>query len=241
METICKKTDGEPIKMLHLLYQIDLGQINTDNLAIEDEFGHKWIYSTEFADFIQKNSAQDLITPQYKFFQEYWGGDKCMDFLDIKVIILKDNITLNDTVDNSDTIAYMKAKNNVTKVIEKLYMDLNMEIDNCQGCMDDLDVAFKELSIYSEILQKICNIDVEKDHGRMYTEWCDNYKKEQVKREKELNPIFNKFKFNALDMIEMNDTSKLAKIVLDFLMDYNINIDTLNTQEKLLQEKLKNM
>ena len=41
METICKKTDGEPIKMLHLLYQIDLGQINTDNLAIEDEFGHK--------------------------------------------------------------------------------------------------------------------------------------------------------------------------------------------------------
>ena len=30
--------------------------------------------------------------------------------------------------------------------------DLDMEIDNCQGCMDELDVAFEEIKIYKAIL-----------------------------------------------------------------------------------------
>lgn len=243
MEKNEKKIVNKQMKMLHLLYLMDIGTIDTKDLSIEDEFGHKWMYGKDYADFMRMGEP-GILYPQYIFFQEYYNGEKCMDYLDIKVTRLPDKLTIEDTkeVENPETkLAHKKAQNNICKIIEKLYMDLDMEIDNCQGCMDELDVAFEEINIYKEILKTIFNIDTEQEHSRIYKEWCDNYDKKKLEEENQLKPIFEQFKFNALDLMELDDTNKLANLMLEFLMQYNINIDTLNTQEKLLQEKLENM
>ena len=103
----------------------------------------------------------------------------------------------DDFLNKCDT-PMTEARKTVLKEIEDLYMDLSMEIDNCQGCMDGLDEAFEELRIYKDLIRYLGG-NIDKNHKEVLDRWYEKAKK----REKEENNVKERTKIlmNKLDEI----------------------------------------
>lgn len=79
---------------------------------------------------------------------------------------------------------------NIVKLIEALYIDTKMELNNCQGCAEDRDITFVELQTLAGILRYL-KIDPIKDEERLIKEW---YKRKDEERKEEIendNKLFN--------------------------------------------------
>lgn len=75
---------------------------------------------------------------------------------------------LNDSL--KDEADKLKAKKEAIKEIEKLYGDLDFELDCCQGCMGDgPDVYLELLNVYEEIL-KFLDSEYKLDESRLFSE-----------------------------------------------------------------------
>lgn len=72
----------------------------------------------------------------------------------------------------------------VIKMLEMKYMDLDMEIDACQGCMEDLDKAFHILQIYQDLI-KFLGGDLEKDKAKITDEWFKQRREEDEAKQRE--------------------------------------------------------
>lgn len=75
---------------------------------------------------------------------------------------------LNDSLKDEED--KLKAKKEAIKEIEKLYGDLDFELDCCQGCMGDgPDVYLELLNVYEEIL-KFLDSEYKLDESRLFSE-----------------------------------------------------------------------
>lgn len=77
------------------------------------------------------------------------------------------------------------------QVLEKLrmefedrWMDLNISIDNCQGCMDGLDEAFDELKLLKQIVAFLCG-DIDRDYELILNKAYNRYKEAEKKKQEE--------------------------------------------------------
>lgn len=106
----------------------------------------------------------------------------------INVEVLHDTTVPEDEEDiyesenKEDTEAYKMATNYIIALLEDKYADLDMEIDNCQGCMDNLDEAFAKLDIYKKLV-KFLGGDIDKDYKKIIDKWYDKRREEDEKIE----------------------------------------------------------
>lgn len=70
-----------------------------------------------------------------------------------------------------------RARERVIETLEMNYMDLEMEMDACQGCMENLDVAFKELDILKKLIRYLGG-DIDAHKQEVVDKWWElNVKK----------------------------------------------------------------
>lgn len=117
-----------------------------------------------------------------------------------------------------------QAKDKLREELEFKYMNLDMEIDNCQGCMEGLDEAFAELRVLGDVI-KYLGGDVERDHKKIYENWSktiseQNKKEKEIKKEKDDIIKTIPIPLIRLSMMEEKD-AELSKFLLD--VGYKIN------------------
>ena len=57
-------------------------------------------------------------------------------------------------------------KYNLIKHLKYKYWELDLELDSCQGCCEDLDGKFKELEFYKEQVKQLGD-DINKDSDKI--------------------------------------------------------------------------
>lgn len=127
-----------------------------------------------------------------------------------------------DTWDNTPrAVAYERARKEVIDMLETKYMDLEMEIDNCQGAMGDLNQAFEELDIYKKLV-KYLGGDIEAHKQELTDKWFKDVKLAREKEEKEKveqDAIIKKLPLNMMKLIELKvsgmNSAKSADIIID--------------------------
>lgn len=147
-------------------------------------------------------------------------------YSDIDLINLELKILDNPKGDKTkkEDILDEQAKNKIREELEFRYMDLDMMLDNCQGCCDNLEEHFAELRVLKDIIKYLgVDIDKKEEHSRIYTNW---YKvvSERDKKEKELkqkkDDIIETLPIPLIKLVNMED-QELSKFLLD--MSYKIN------------------
>lgn len=141
--------------------------------------------------------------------------------------------TIEDDFDNNDdfeydtwddtprAVAYEKAKDEVIKMLEERYMDLDMEIDACQGAMEGLNQAFEELDIYKKLV-KYLGGDIDAHIQELTDNWFKKASEEHKKREDEKakkDAIITKLSLNMMKLIELKisgmNNPKAADIIIE--------------------------
>ena len=141
--------------------------------------------------------------------------------------------TIEDDFDNNDdfeydtwddtprAVAYEKAKDEVIKMLEERYMDLDMEIDACQGAMEGLNQAFEELDIYKKLV-KYLGGDIDAHIQELTDNWFKKASEERKKREDEKakkDAIITKLSLNMMKLIELKisgmNNPKAADIIIE--------------------------
>lgn len=120
----------------------------------------------KISDFINSEDDRNFEYGLWEIIEEPLDGqifDK--NLADLKTYTEK---LLNDSLrDEEDKL---KAKKEAIKEIEKLYGDLDFELDCCQGCMGDgPDVYLELLNVYEEIL-KFLDSEYKLDESRLFSE-----------------------------------------------------------------------
>lgn len=201
------KPEDDFINYFDFLKKITSKELNTKNLNVIDEDNHKWYFNEEANSFL--NEDDDYLSDYYN---------------DIDLVNLKLKIIPKE---ESTQFSSSEARNKVIKYLENQYMDLDMEIDNCQGCMDGLDEAFEELSIYKDLLSKF-GINVEKERQRLTDEWFAKRREEERQKESKKKAVFDHVKFNW-DLLLSKDPAK--EILFDIVLKINQLLDYLRENE----------
>lgn len=145
---------------------------------------------------------------------------------DIDLISLELKILDNPKGDKTkkEDILDIQARNKLREELEFNYMDLNMMLDNCQGCCDNLEEHFAELRILKEVI-KFLGVDIDKkeEYSRIYDNWSKKVT-EIEKKEKELKDkkdnIIKLLPVPFIKLTNMKD-QELSKFLFD--MSYKIN------------------
>ena len=193
---IIERTDNK-IPYIDILRQIKTGKIDKNNLTVIDNKGKCWNWSADINGFEHREANGGLC------------GDDWITYLtdEYDEIELPDLLfTIIPTEKIEETPKYI-ATQEVIDMIETLYMDLDMEIDNCQGCMEGLDEAFEKLRIYKNIV-KFLGGDIENHIQELTDKWFENAhkrsekeKQEQEKRDK----VIQKLSINVLDFFDLDE------------------------------------
>ena len=145
---------------------------------------------------------------------------------DIDLISLELKILDNPKGDKTkkEDILDIQARNKLREELEFNYMDLNMMLDNCQGCCDNLEEHFAELRILKEVIKFLgVDIDIKGEYNRIYDNWSKKII-EQEEKEKELkkkkDDIIETLPVPLIKLVNMED-QELSKFLLD--MSYKIN------------------
>ena len=150
-------TSGDMISYFELLSMMAKNEIDYRDLRIRDMNNNMWTYDNE-GNFIKVDNFGT------EFLCEHYSD---VEFPTLMVEILKDD---------QETINKKEATKKVLLKLENLYMDLSMTIDNCQGCMDDLDLAFAELNVYSDLIEYLGG-NVKDNYSRMVDDWYAKQRK----------------------------------------------------------------
>lgn len=195
----------EKIHYYDLLKQIKENKVNKKNLNIIDNHSKSWVWSDDICGFehIDREGGfcgDDFVTYLTDEYSE-------LDLVDLCVTIIpQENI--------EETPKYI-ATQEVIDMIETLYMDLDMEIDNCQGSMDGLDIAFEKLHIYKNIV-KFLGGDIENHIDELTAKWFETAAKNRERAEKEKekkDKIITKLHLPALTLYSIDED--IRKILWD--------------------------
>lgn len=205
------KIDNNTNKMTYfeLLTKMSKNEIDFKDMKIKDSNGIVWSYDND-GNFIREcNFGIEFLCEHYND----------LEFPSLVVEILPDE---------PETTLKKEALKKVLSKIESLYMDLNMTIDNCQGCMDNLDLAFVELDVYRDIIEYLGG-NVKANYERMVNEWFAKQRKLDEKEKARKHPIFQSTQTCILDFI--SDDDKVSKAIVDLVLTINDIADKLNKQQ----------
>ena len=195
-------------KWIELLGLIKENKIKSP-LFVTDSKGYIYEYDFDSGNFINEEDE-----PLVNIYND-------IDLINLELKIL-DNPKGDKT--KKEDILDIQARNKLREELEFNYMDLNMMLDNCQGCCDNLEEHFAELRILKEVIKFLgVDIDIKGEYNRIYDNW---YKvvSERDKKEKELkqkkDDIIETLPVPLIKLVNMED-QELSKFLLD--MSYKIN------------------
>lgn len=150
----------------------------TDDLGIEvtNKKGNTILYKwdKEYMEFIRIEDNE-----VYKLNTEY----NQLELLELEI----KPISLKSVEDASAKNTLNKAKAIVIEELETMYVELELDLDACQGCTTDLDVKFSQLTLYSTLV-KFLGGDLDKDKQRIIDKVYKNNKepKKELQNNEEL-------------------------------------------------------
>lgn len=193
------KADGQ-VPYVVILKRIKDKEMNPDDYIFIDEKHNSWIWNEEIAGF------------ECAPYDEYYFGDFATKeyitdvYNDLELIDVY--LTPIPKKEEKNTPNILATKEVISE-IEKMYMDLDMEIDSCQGCMDGIDIAFEKLKIYKDIV-KYLGGDIDAHLQELTDEWWKkaNEKSAQEKQDKEKeDAVIKKLPFPILSMVTLENES----------------------------------
>lgn len=189
-------------KWIELLGLIKENKIKSP-LFVTDSKGYIYEYDFDSGNFINEEDE-----PLVNIYND-------IDLINLELKIL-DNPKGDKT--KKEDILDIQARNKLREELEFRYMDLNMMLDNCQGCCDSLEEHFAELRILKEVIKFLgVDIDIKGEYNRIYDNW---YKvvSERDKKEKELkqkkDDIIETLPIPLIKLVNMED-QELSKFLLD--------------------------
>ena len=191
---ILDKADSK-IPYYTLLKMIKNNEIERNGLQFIDDKYRMWKWDTDIKGFIYVNT-DNRYDDYLKYLTDEYDELELVDLL----------VTIVPYQKKENTPKYI-ATQKVIDIIETMYMDLNMEIDNCQGCMDGLDEAFAELAIYKDIV-KFLGGNIENHIQELTNKWFENARKRREETEKEQarkDKVIEKLPLPLLDLINESE------------------------------------
>lgn len=208
--TLKIENQNNDMSYFELLTKISRKEIETKNLKIKDNNNIVWTFDCN-GDFIRDdNFGTEFLSEHYS---------------DVELPQLRVQ-PLNSEPEQS---SMSKATQKVLLELENMYMDLNMTIDNCQGCMDNLDEAFDRLNIYKCLIEFLGG-NVKDNYQRMVEDWYSKRRIEEQKEQERKHPIFPKTQSSFFDFVM--DDSLYGKTFADILLTINEISNKLNEQQK---------
>lgn len=187
--------DNSKIPYYTLLKMIKNNEIERNGLQFIDDKYKMWKWDADIKGFIYVNT-DDRYDDYLKYLTDEYDELELVDLL----------VTIVPHQKEENTPKYI-ATQKVIDMIETMYMDLNMEIDNCQGCMDGLDEAFAELAIYKDIV-KFLGGNIENHIQELTNKWFENARKRHEETEKEQarkDKVIEKLPLPLLDLINESE------------------------------------
>lgn len=187
--------DDSKIPYYTLLKMIKNNEIERNGLQFIDDKYKMWKWDEDIKGFMNVN-----IDDRYDNYIQYLTDE--YDELELVDLL----VTIVPHQKEEDTPKYI-ATQKVIDMIETMYMDLNMEIDNCQGCMDGLDEAFAELAIYKDIV-KFLGGNIENHIQELTNKWFENARKRREETENEQarkDKVIEKLPLPLLDLINESE------------------------------------
>lgn len=205
-----------------LLSGIKNKEIPVKDLKVIDNNEKVWEWDPEINGFSARENGYGMCDNYCTFLTEHYDDIDLIDLL----------FTIIPTKQPEETPKYIAAQRIINDIEEK-YMDLEMAIDNCQGCMDGLDIAFEELNWYKEIV-KFLGGNIEAHKQELVDNWFAKAKerdeKEQQEKEKK-DKVIERLPFPVMEFVLMEDER-----LRDYLWKEN---DKINEICEMLREKLK--
>jgi len=144
------------------------------------------------------------------------------------------NKLLDNWDDTPDDVAFERARRNVVKMLESKYMDLEMEIDSCQGAMSGLNEAFQELEIYKMLVRALSgNIDAHK--SELVNEWFCRHS-ETYEKQNKIKPI--NIKLDA-SVNSIGDLDKLTQDIANAIFQLEGKLNEVIKDLNAITENLK--
>lgn len=216
-----EKPDGR-IPYVLILKRIKDKELDPTNYIFLDEEGVSWVWSAEC-------SALESLEKDY-----YFGDSKSSKYLteEYDDLDLVDLCLLLVPKEKEESTPKYIAKQKMIKELETQYMDLEMEIDNCQGCMSGLDEAFETLAILKDLV-KYLGGDIEAHKQELVDEWFKKAKAESETKQLEQKKRDEVIKRLPLDILGLVKTDK---VIMNTFIKQN---DKINEICDLLVEKFK--
>lgn len=135
-----------------------------------------------------------------------------------------------DTWDSTPrAVAYERAKKEVIDMLETKYMDLEMEIDACQGAMGGLNQAFEELNIYKNLV-KYLGGDIDAHIQELTDRWfknADNENKKTKKNQSTIDTTIKRLPLNLVELMELKtcNQARAGEIIINQFLDIQSKIN----------------
>lgn len=205
-----------------LLSGIKNKEISIDDLKVIDNNEKVWEWDTEINGFSARENGYGMCDNYCVFLTEHYDDIDLVDLL----------FTILPAEQPKETPKYIAAQK-IINFIEEKYIDLEMELDNCQGCCDNIDVHLEELKWYDEIV-KFLGGNIEGHKQELIDNWyaktkAQNEKEKQEKDEKD--KVIERLPFPIMDLLIMENEA-----LRNYLWKEN---DKINEICEILRNKLK--
>lgn len=199
-----QEKEVKTFNLFEILHLIKTQNISEDDLYIKDSNDNIWCWDKKTSCFCDGREDPMTITGKYNL---------------LELFDLTFTIKVPATQYNPST-----AMKTVIKYLENQYMDLEMSIDNCQGCMDGLEDAFEELAIYKSILASLgVDLNNKETMQRITDEWFAKRTHEEEVEKSKMNELFKHCKVSMELLISEDSKDKtLFNIIqkVNSILDY---------------------
>lgn len=216
-----EKPDGR-VPYILVLKKIKNNEINPNEFIFLDDEGISWVWSSdcEALESLEKDYYFSDVKSS-KFLTDEYGD---LDLVDLSLLLIPKT--------NSESTPKITAKNKIIDELEQNYIELSMEIDNCQGSMSNLDEAFEMLNIYKELVKYLGgNVD---EHLQELT---DNWFK-KTRLENENKAIEQKRKDEVIKKLPL-DIVNLITVDKNIMTTFIKQNDKINEICEILIENFK--
>ena len=216
-----EKPDGR-VPYILVLKKIKNNEINPNDFIFLDDEGISWVWSSdcEALESLEKDYYFSDVKSS-KFLTDEYGD---LDLVDLSLLLIPKT--------NSESTPKITAKNKIIDELEQNYIELSMEIDNCQGSMSNLDEALEMLNIYKELVKYLGgNVD---EHLQELT---DNWFK-KTRLENENKAIEQKRKDEVIKKLPL-DIVNLITVDKNIMTTFIKQNDKINEICEILIENFK--
>lgn len=176
-----------------LIRKLTEKEINPDNYTfkMDDDSKTSYFWDEDEEDLYYKNNMGKLyIKDEYKF----------PEIMQKTMLVIK-----------NDKKILTKSEKKVLKELEKLYIELDSDIDACQGCMNNLDTNFEILNVYKDLMSYLSGNSnyVEDNRDRMVEELYQRFKEQKEEEEHNKNILFEHVKSGTDLLLSKNNKDRI--------------------------------